>query len=185
MVKRPVPPGMKGKRRKGAPSEYAKQLAEKQKIKRWYGLREKQFKKYVRGVLEKSRRRKSKEKVDASQVLTGILESRLDNVIFRLGLVNSRAFARQLVSHGYFLVNNRPVDIPSFLVKKGDIVKIKPEKLKKKVFQNLPQQLKKQRLPDWLQFNPQNFEAKVVALPALGGETLPGEIPTIFEFYSR
>ena len=185
MVKRPYAPGLKGKRRKRAPSEYAKGLREKQNLKKWYGLGERQFKRYVKEILEKTRKASSGKAKDATVILIRRLESRLDNVIFRLGIVSSRSFARQLVSHGYFKINNRPVDVPSFQVKKGDVIKIKPGKQKKKVFQNLAQALKKQRLPEWLVFDAQTFEAKVVSDPFLGPENLPAEISTIFEFYSR
>ena len=185
MIKRPYAPGLRGKRRKKTPSEYAKELAEKQKLKRWYGLGERQFKKYVKEILEKARKATSANAEDASILLVKRLESRLDNVIFRLGVVSSRALARQLVSHGFFKVNNRPVDIPSYRVKKGDEIKIKPEKLKKKVFQNLPQLAKKHKLPDWLEFKVQAFEAKVVSDPILDQENLPAEISAVFEFYSR
>ncbi len=185
MVKRPYAPGLKGKRRKRAPSEYAKGLREKQNLKKWYGLGERQFKKYVKEILEKTRKARSGKAEDATVLLIRRLESRLDNVIFRLGIVSSRSFARQLVSHGYFKINNRPVDVPSFQVKKGDVIKVKPEKQKKKVFQNLAQALKKQRLPDWLVFDAQAFEAKVVNNPFLEPANLPAEISVIFEFYSR
>jgi len=185
MVKRPYAPGLKGKRRKRAPSEYAKGLREKQNLKKWYGLGERQFKKYVKEILEKTRKARSGKAEDATVLLIRRLESRLDNVIFRLGIVSSRSFARQLVSHGYFKINNRPVDVPSFQVKKGDVIKVKPEKQKKKVFQNLAQALKKQRLPDWLVFDAQAFEAKVVNNPFLEPTNLPAEISVIFEFYSR
>jgi small subunit ribosomal protein S4 len=185
MVKRPYAPGLKGKRRKRAPSEYAKGLREKQNLKKWYGLGERQFKRYVKEILEKTRKAGSGKDEDATLVLIRRLESRLDNVIFRLGIVSSRSFARQLVSHGYFKINNRAVDVPSFQVKKGDVIKIKPEKQKKKVFQNLVQALKKQRLPDWLVFDAQAFEAKVVNNPFLEPANLPAEISAIFEFYSR
>ena len=185
MVKRPYAPGLKGKRRKRAPSEYAKGLREKQNLKKWYGLGERQFKKYVKEILEKTRKARSGKAEDATVLLIRRLESRLDNVIFRLGIVSSRSFARQLVSHGYFKINNRPVDVPSFQVKKGDVIKVKPGKQKKKVFQNLAQALKKQRLPDWPVFDAQAFETKVVNNPFLEPANLPAEISVIFEFYSR
>jgi len=185
MIRRPTPPGPKGKRRKGSVSEYGKELKEKQKLKFWYGLREKQFKRYAKEILQKARRAKRQDSQDAAQLFTRRLESRLDNVVFRTGLVNSRASARQLVNHGYFLVNNRANNIPSTELKKGDEVKIKPQKLKKKVFQNLDQNMKKQRLPDWLQFNSQAGVAKLVAEPTVAAEELPAEISAIFEFYSR
>ena len=185
MVKRPYAPGLKGKRRKRAPSEYAKELREKQKLKIWYGLGERQFKRYVKEILEKSRKRKESESEDTSITFIKRLESRLDNVAFRLGIVSSRALARQLVSHGYFKVNNRFVDIPSYRVKKGDVIQIRAEKLKKKVFQNLNSFLKKQKLPDWIELNPQTLEAKIISDPIVSPDSLPAEISSIFEFYSR
>ena len=114
MVKRPYPPGQKRKRRKGSPSEYAIQLGEKQKLKIWYNLAERQFKNYIKKVLEKRARIE-----DAASELIRILESRLDNVVFRLGFTPSRAQSRQLVSHGFFLVNGKPINIPSYSLKQG------------------------------------------------------------------
>ncbi len=184
MVKRPYAPGLKGKRRKRAPSQYAKELKEKQKLKFWYGLGEKQFKRYVKEILEKSRKRKEGAE-DATILLVKCLESRLDNVIFRIGLVNSRALAKQLVSHGYFKVNDHYVDIPSYRVKINDIIKVREEKLKKKIFLNLKTSLKKQKAPEWLEVNPETLEAKIISDPIVGIDTLPAEIASIFEFYSR
>lgn len=185
MVKRPYAPGLKGKRRKRAPSQYAKELREKQKLKFWYGLGERQFKKYVKEILEKSRKRKEGEAEDATIVLIKRLESRLDNVIFRLGLVNSRALAKQLVSHDYFKVNDRFVDIPSYHVKRNDVIKIRPEKLNKKIFQNLKTSLKKQKLPEWVELNLETIEAKIISDPIISIDSLPAEISSVFEFYSR
>lgn len=185
MIKRPYPPGIKGKRRKGAPSEYSRELKEKQKLKSWYGVGERYLKKVVREILEKTRRTKNKEWGDPTKVFIEILESRIDNIVFKMGMASSRAQARQFVSHGFFLVNNRKVDIPSFLAKKGDVIKIKPEKLKKKVFQNISQTIKKQKLPLWLEFNPADFSVKVIAKPHTEEGELPAEISAIFEFYSR
>lgn len=182
MVKRAYPPGIKGKRRKGNVSEYSRQMKEKQKLKVWYGLGEKQLKRLVRGILAKTRIKKS----DPASFLVKELESRLDNVIFRLGFFSSRQTARQAVSHGYFLVNNRPVDVPSYLLKKGDEIKISPEKMKKKIFLNLDSALKRQKLPAWIQFDAGSLTAKILGSPVLeGGETLPVEIAAVLEFYSR
>lgn len=185
MVKRPYAPGLKGKRRKRAPSQYAKELKEKQKLRFWYGLSERQFKKYVKEILKKSRKRTGGVTEDASVSLVKRLESRLDNVVFRLGLVNSRALAKQLVSHGYFKVNNRFVDIPSYRVKKNDVIKIRPEKLNKKIFQNLKISLKKQKPVDWIQLNQETLEVKIISDPVVGADSLPAELPSVFEFYSR
>ena len=182
MVKKPYPPGQKRKRRRrgGALSGYGKELREKQILKNWYNLREKQFRKYVREVLEK------RGKVeDATQLLIRELESRLDNVIFRLGMAASRFQARQLVSHGHFLVNGKPINIPAYHVKKGDEITIRPSSQKKNIFQNLPTLLKKYQPPSWISLNLEKLEGKIKGEPTLEEAAPPAEISAIFEFYSR
>jgi len=180
LVRKPYPPGPKTKRRLKALSEYGKELREKQKLKRWYNLEEKQFKNYVKKVLG------ARGKVeDAAALLIKILESRLDNVVFRLGLASSRKASRQLVSHRHILVNGKPINISSYLVKKGDVIKIKPSSSKKNIFKNLPQVLKKYKTPSWLELSAQNLEGKVKDLPNLEEAAPPVEIASIFEFYSR
>ena len=180
MVKKPYPPGQKRKRRPTPLSEYGKELREKQKLKNWYNLGERQFKNYVKKVLTK------RQKVeDPATLLIKSLETRLDNVIFRLGFVNSRALAKQLVSHGHFLVNGKSIDTPSYLVKKGDIISIKPSKIKKVIFQNLKNLLKKYKPPSWLELNINKLEGKVIGEPSLEEAAPPVEISSIFEFYSR
>ena len=120
MVKRPYPPGIKKKKVRGRVSEYGKELIEKQKLRNWYNLSEKQFRNYIKKILEK------RGKVeDAGQLLIKKLESRLDSVIFSMGLASSRAEARQIVSHGHFLINKRRIDIPSYEIKKGDKIKLR------------------------------------------------------------
>jgi len=180
MVKRPYPPGQKGKRRKGPPSEFGKESREKQKLKILYNLGEKQFKNYVKKVLER------KGKVgDLSAFLIKILELRLDNIIFRLGFAYSRAEARQLVSHNFFLVNGKPVNLPSYQLKKGDVITVKPQKTKKAIFQNLKNLLKKYKTPSWFELDVEKLEGKIVGEPKLEEVAPPVEIPAIFEYYSR
>lgn len=180
MVRRPYAPGQKGKRRLAPLSEFGKQLREIQKLKSWYNLRERQFKKYVKEVLAK------RGKVeDLGEILIRLLEKRLDNVIFRLGLATSRSQARQLISHGHFLMNGRSINIPSYQVKKGDVISIKPQKAKKANFQNLKNLLKKHNLPSWLRLDLEKLEAKVVGEPTLQEAAPPVEISSIFEYYSR
>jgi len=180
MVKRPYPPGQKGKRRKSPPSEYGKELREKQKLKILYNLNERQFKNYVKKVLEK------RGKVeDASALLNKLLESRLDNVVFRLGFAISRAQARQLVSHGYFLVNGKSMNLPSHQLKKGDVISLKSPKIKKAIFKNLNNLLKKYKTPSWLELDVEKLEGKVIGQPSLEEVAPPVEISAIFEFYSR
>lgn len=180
MVKKPYPPGKKGKRRPTPLSEYGRELREKQKLKNLYNLKERQFKNYVKGVLKK------RGKVEnASDLLVKILESRLDNVVFKLGFTSSRSQARQLVSHGYFLVNGRPTNIPSRQLKKGDIISIKPQKIKKSIFKDIKSIVKKAKVPSWLEFNVEKFEGKLKEEPTLEDIIVPVEISSIFEFYSR
>jgi len=180
MVRKAYPPGKKGKRRIKAPSEYGKELREKQKLKNWYNLKERQFRKYVKEVLEKRGRVK-----DTSSVLVKTLESRLDNVIFRLGFANSRVQAKQLVSHGHFLVSGKSIDTPSYQLKKGDVVVLKPQKIKKTIFQNLKNLLKKHKTPSWLELDIEKLEGKVIGEPTIEEVAPPVEISAIFEFYSR
>jgi len=168
------------KRRKRAVSEYKKSLQEKQKMKRIYGLSEKQFKKYVKKALSKMQR------VDnVSEELVKSLEKRLDNVVLRLGLAKSQGHARQLVSHSYFLVNGKPVNIPSFQIKKGDLITLKEVKKKKPIFKDLSEKIKKAQVPYWLEVDKEKFEGRVIGEPSLLEVNLPVEIPLIFEFYSR
>jgi small subunit ribosomal protein S4 len=180
IIRKPYPPGEKRKKRIRSLSEYGKELKEKQKLQNWYNLRERQFRRYIKDAL------KARGKVeDAGILLIEVLESRLDNVIFRLGLASSRSQARQLISHRHFLVNDKPINIPSYLVKKGDKIKIKPASLKKGIFQNLAAVLKKHTPPSWLRLDPKNLEAKVVGKPSLEEAAPPTEISPIFEYYSR
>jgi small subunit ribosomal protein S4 len=180
MIKRAYAPGPQKKKRGGAPSEYKKSLEEKQTLKKCYGLSEKQFKKYVEETLEKM------GKVDdVSAELIRKLEKRLDNVIFRLGFAKSRSQARQLVSHGYFLINGKAVNIASYTIKKEDIISIKDNKKQKGVLKELPALLKKQEVPTWLILNKEKLEAKTIGEPNLDEVKPPAEISLIFEFYSR
>ncbi len=180
LVRRSYPPGQKGKRRRRNISEYGKELQEKQKLKRWYHLREKQFRNYVQDVLEKRGQIE-----DTGAYLIKKLESRLDNVVFRVGFVPSRIQARQIVSHGHFLVNGKKTNIPSRQVKKGDVVSLSPKAQKKEIFKNLPTILKKQTPPSWLKVRAEKLEGEVIGEPTLEEVAPPAEISAIFEFYSR
>jgi len=180
MLKRAYPPGQKRKRRFRALSEYGKELREKQRLKNWYNLKERQFKRYVKEVLE------SRGKIEnAATFLIKKLECRLDNVIFRLGFASSRAQARQLVSHGHFLINGKAVNIPSYQLKKGDKITFHQTSRKKFIFKNLQAKLKKHQPPVWLSLNIKTLEGKVIGSPSLEEAAPPVAIPTIFEFYSR
>lgn len=180
MVRKPYPPGQKGKRRISPLSEYGKELKEKQKLRNWYNLGERPLKKYVKEVLAKRGRI-----ADPAALLIKILESRFDNVLFRLGFASSRLQARQFVSHGHFLINGKKVNIPSYQTGKGDKIKLSSSKAKKKIFQNLNSILKKHKPPSWLELNPEKLEGKIVGEPSIQEISLPIEISTIFEFYSK
>ncbi len=173
---RAYPPGMHGQGRSKA-SEYGMQLREKQKAKRYYGVMEAQFRKYF----DMAERRSGQ----AGENLLSILESRLDNVVYRLGFAMSRPEARQLVSHGHFTVNDKKVDIPSFLVKPGMVISVKPssrdlEKIKANVEANASRQP-----PKWLDYNPNKMLARVTAVPAKEDIDLPIEEHLIVELYSK
>lgn len=181
MVKKPYPPGQPPKRRLSPPTEYALLLKEKQKLKNWYNLSERQFRKYVKEILTK--RKKTGE--DLGKILIQKLEKRLDNVIYRLGFASSRDQARQLVSHSHFLVNEKPVNIPSFETKVGDVISVKPQKQKKKFFQELKEKLKNHKLVSWLELDLNNFKGKIKKEPNPEEVMPPVEISSIFEFYSK
>ncbi|MFH0791780.1 MAG: 30S ribosomal protein S4 [bacterium] len=181
MLKRPFAPGPKKKRKTKGLSEYGKELREKQKLRNWYNLEEKQFRAYVTSVLGK--RKGGTE--DAGDMLIKILESRLDNIIFRFGLAISRPLSRQLVSHGHFMVNNRLVNIPSYLTKKGDKIKIALTSTKRKYFEDLSEKMKKASIPAWLSFDSDKLEWQVMRSPLLDEVSPPAEITLIFEFYSK
>ena len=122
---------------------------------------------------------------DVSAELISKLEKRLDNVIFRLGFAKTRAMARQLVSHSYFLVNGKPVNIASYQVMKDDIISLKETKKGKGVFKELANELKRKEMPVWLSLDKNKLEAKTIGEPSLDEVKPPAEISTIFEFYSR
>jgi len=180
MVRRAYAPGIQKKKRGGTPSEYKKSLDEKQTLKKWYGLSERQFKKYVKETLAKMGKVE-----DVSNELIRRLEKRLDNVVFRLGFAKSRVQARQLVSHSYFLINGKPVNVASYEVKKDDLVGIKENKKAKGVFKDLANELKRKEVPAWLSLNKEKLESKTIGEPSLDEVKPPAEISLIFEYYSR
>jgi len=177
MIKKPYPPGVHGKKRRRGLTEYGTQLAEKQKLKRIYGVSEKQLKKYF----EES----TKARGVATDVLLAKLETRIDNVIFRLGLAESRAKARQIVAHGHVFLNGRKIDIPSIQVKKGDLIKIKKSSLNKPLFSNLETRLKKFNPPVWLSLDKKELTASVLAMPIKEEMEIPADLQIIVEYYSR
>ncbi len=153
--KRPVAPGQHGAGRKKV-SEYGLQLREKQKTKRIYGVLESQFRKYY--VMA------DKMKGITGENMLSLLERRLDNVIYRMGIGSSRAESRQLVNHAHFSVNGRTVNIPSYIVKAGDVIAVKENRKNNKYFTEI-RQMKKGTMPKWLDFDPEKLEGKIIALP--------------------
>lgn len=183
MLRRPYPPGRRKKRRTSV-SEYGRELKEKQKLRNWYNLKEVQFKNYVKEILKK-RGHAASTKEDAPTLLIRKLEMRLDNVVFRMGFADSRPQARQLISHGHFLVNGKKVNIPSFQVKKGDKIRVSDNSKKKNAFKDVAASLKKKQIPSWITINSKDLEGEVKSLPSLTEVSPPVEISMIFEFYSR
>ncbi|HNZ55472.1 MAG TPA: 30S ribosomal protein S4 [Candidatus Paceibacterota bacterium] len=167
-----------GKRPKGAPSEYSLQLLEKQKARFTYGVTERQFAKYVAGI-------KKHEGSNRAISMFKTLETRLDNVIFRLGLAPSRALARQLVSHGHILVNNRRTRVPSTQVRVGDKISIRPQSKNNGVFQNLTEKTKDYTIPEWLSLDLEKGEGVVKGEPIAGKAETTINFELILEFYSR
>lgn len=174
--RRKYPPGQHGHNR-GKLSDYGLQLREKQKVKRIYGVMEKQFKNYF----EKA----TKMKGITGENLLKLLERRLDNVVYRMGFAINRRQARQLVKHGYFMVNGKKVDIPSYLVRPGDIIEIiQPGKELEIVKESLA--LTEQRgIPEWLDVNTEEMKGKFVRLPERQEIQLPVQEQLIVEFYSK
>ncbi len=181
MIRKPYPPGAHGKNiRKGArgASEYGKQLAMKQKIKRIYGIMERQFRKHFDEV-----RRKTGVTGD---LLIAKLEMRFDNVVYRMGFASSRNLARQLVRHGAFLVNGKKVDIPSYEVKVGDVITVSESKKNNNYFGSQITIVKnKKDFPSWIQFDSSKIEGKIISIPnpeEAGGNIDP---QLVVEYYSR
>ena len=180
--RKPYPPGEHGRSLKYPrnPSEYGLQLREKQKLKFLYNLREAQFRNYVHEAEKRSG--------NSAENLLAILESRLDNVVYRLGLAGSRTQARQAVTHGHFWVSGRRVSIPSYRVRKGDTVSIRPQSTGKGMFKDLDTTLKKYAPPAWLELDKEKKEGKVLGAPSLAADPALEQgvsIKAIVEFYSR
>lgn len=178
VTKRNYPPGVHGPKGPRRLTEYGRQLAEKQKAKISYGLAEKQFRLYFDKAFRKVG--------NTGELLVGILESRLDNVIYRLGFGKTRRQARQFVSHGHFLVNGKKVNIPSFEVKSGDIISIR-EKSLKTTFKNLAETLKNKNkeLVAWLSLDLSLFQAKITGKAKMSEGEGNIDWRMIVEFYSK
>ena len=172
--KRENAPGQHGARR-GKLSGYGVQLREKQKVKRYYGILESQFR--------ETYNRADKMKGIAGENLLQLLELRMDNVVYRLGFANSRKEARQLVTHGHFKVNGNEVDIPSMTLKVGDVIEVKERSKTSDKFKAIME--KGQATPTWLVAEPEKMSGKIVSAPARQDIDLPIEEHLIIELYSK
>lgn len=178
VVKRNYAPGAHGKKPSKSLSEYGLQLSVKQKIKRIYGVLERQFRKHFEEVQNK--------KGITGDLLLERLEMRLDNVVYRMGIASSRNQARQLVNHGCVMVNNRKVDIPSFEVKVGHEIKVNPSKVVKNYFKNIDSSLKnKKDFPGWIDVNAKDLAGKVLRKPERDEMNINLNAQVVVEYYSR
>lgn len=177
VLKRHTPPGQHGQSRARKQSEYGLQLREKQKCRRAYGVLESQFRKYftmasnMRGV--------------TGENMLCLLERRLDNVIYRIGFGESRPMARQMVQHGHILVNGKKVDIPSYLIKTGDVITVRERSRDMNALKALKEQGANKLVPKWLELDVDNLAAKVASMPQRDDIDLTIEEHLIVEFYSR
>lgn len=177
--KRNYAPGMHGK--KGSfrhkESDFARQLREKQKARRVYGVQERQFRRYFRSAL--------RVKGMTGVTLLTMLERRLDNVIYRLGLADSRAQARQLIGHGHFLLNGRNHNVPSYLVEVGDVIEVRPSSRNNGYFKTMAERLGQRSLPEWLEFDELQWRGRIIGAPDRRSVDVPLNEQLIVEYYSR
>jgi small subunit ribosomal protein S4 len=180
MERRPYPPGLHGRQaefRRRKESDYGLQLRAKQKAKRTYGILERQFRRYF----EEAERRRG---VTGANLLT-LLESRLDNVVYRLGFATSRAQARQLVRHGHIDVNGRKVDIPSYLVEPGDVLSVRARSRENTYFKDLALDLEHRAVPEWLSRDDETMTGRMMAAPEREDIDVTFNEQLIVEYYSR
>ena len=176
--KRNVPPGQQGRRRR--PTKvmgYGSQLREKQKVKRTYGVLESQFRRYFAAA--------ERQRGITGETLLQLLERRLDNVVYRLGLATSRPQARQLVRHGHVRVNGKRADVPSFSLKAGDAVTVKERRSKKPSIVYAMEEVKGRGIPGWLEFDASTMTGRVATLPTRDEINLPVQEQLIVELYSK
>lgn len=176
-ARRSYAPGVHGQISGTRLSEYGRQLKEKQKAAKIYGLREKIFRNYYQKA--------AKSKKDTDEKFLQMLESRLDNVIFRSGIAASRNQARQFVSHGHVLVNNKKVNIPSCQMKKENKITIKDKFKKSKILSERKKILEKFIVPKWLKFDKKNLSVEILQIPSKEEIEVPFDPTLIIEYYSR
>jgi small subunit ribosomal protein S4 len=174
MEKRSFPPGQHGQGRKKV-SEYGVQLREKQKAKRFYGVHETQF----RNLFDKA----AKKRGITGETLLAMLETRMDNVVFRLGFASSRKEARQLVTHGHFTVNGKKLDIPSAAVSAGDVIKVKDKSMNSPKFKEIREMAIS--VPAWMSVDVEKLEGKIIAMPKREDIDTPIAEHLIVELYSK
>ena len=179
MAKKTGIPGVHANGRRGKASMYAQQLREKQKVRRLYGLLEKQFARLMKEA--------SRTKGQSGQVLLQLLERRLDNTVYRAGWATSRRAARQLVGHGHFMVNGTRVDIPSLRVREGDVITVRPASIKNHHFTNLEEVIKNsvQGSLSWLKADPKKLTITITGLPQREEAEADIKEQLIVEYYSR
>jgi small subunit ribosomal protein S4 len=177
LERRNTRPGQHGMSRQRKASGYAQQLREKQKVRRTYGLLERQFRKNFDTAAKRQGR--------TSENLMQILEMRLDNLVYRLGFADSRAQARQLVNHGHFSVNNRKVDIPSYIVKPGDVLAVRERSKGLEYFKTRALMLAQKGIPAWLSLDIAGMSGRVMSLPSRTELELPFDEQMVVEYYQR
>ncbi len=178
LLRRPYAPGVHGPDSRNRITDYGKQLREKQKAKRIYGLNERQFSNLFKEAVAK--------RGNSGETLVRLLEMRLDNVVFRAGFAKTRAQARQAVSHAHFNVNGKKVNVPSYRVKGGEVITIRDNKKAKGLWKGVEETLTKKEMPSWLSLTPAELSVKVTSEPQ-AAELLqqPFDPKMIVEFYSR
>ncbi len=175
--RRNVPPGQHGKGRRQRLMGYGLQLREKQKVKRMYGVLERQFRRYFEEA--------DRQKGVTGETLLQLLERRLDNVVYRLGFAASRPQARQLVRHGHFTVNGRRADVPSFSVRAGDVVAVRSASAKNPAILYALEEVKGRGIPEWLELDGQTLSGRLMAAPTREQLNLPLQEQLIVELYSK
>ena len=175
--RRSYAPGEHGQRRRGKPSDYGIQLREKQKVKRMYGLSEKQFHLFFK--------RADAQKGITGENLLSLLERRMDNVVYRLGFTNSRNQGRHFVRHNHFTVNGKKVNIPSYMIKPGDVVEVREKSRKVQMISDALDAVVRRSVPQWLDLEKDNFKGVVKGLPEREDLTMPIQEQLIVELYSK
>ena len=175
--RRAYAPGQHGQARRRKLSNYGEQLREKQKVKRIYGIAEKQF----RGYYYKALRTKGV----SGHLLIQLLERRLDNVVYRMGFASDHAEARQLVRHGHFTINGKKVNIPSYLVRERDVVQVRESSQKIARINEALAAVDRRGVPQWIQMDKENFRGAIAQLPSREDVTLPIREQLIIELYSK